>query len=160
MRVRWRIIAGTGVLALATTYFAGLAALGYGFNEDLRQGAFYHWLYAVPLLLGSIHLPNKTVWLIGLSVVYFAVQYLLLFFTISYGIFLLQRAVKRLRPTWSQGASDLSVWLLAGTVLVGAFNLVMQVPLWFAPLPATVALLICHPSKRQDSGCINAQHST
>jgi hypothetical protein len=160
MRVSWRIIAATSILALATPYVAGLAAMGYGFNEQARQGALYHWLYAVPLLLKSIISANETIWLIGLIVIY-AVQYLLLFLTVSYGIILLQRAVRRFRPMWPQDASNLFVWLLAGTALVVALNLVAQVALWFAPLPATVALLICHPSQRQDSlGSTNAQHGT
>jgi hypothetical protein len=158
MRAQWRIALATTVLALATPYAAGLAALGYGFNERERHGALYQWLYAGPLSLPPVVADQYAFWLPA-SIAIYAVQYACLFILIRYGIVLLQRTANALRPTWSQGARELIVWGLSGVALAIGFSL-LGMAVWFAPLPATILLLVCYPSRNERSVSAYAQHGT
>ena len=154
MRSNWRIVLATTVLALATPYAAGLMALGYGFNEHERHGALYQWLYAGPFLLPSALAERQSLW-----VIIYAVQYAVLFIVVRYGIVFLQRAVNAVRPRWPEGARELLVWALTGAALVAGLSL-LGMPIWFAPLPATILLLVCHPSRNQSLATTYADPGT
>jgi hypothetical protein len=158
MRGKWRIALATTVLALATPYAAGLMALGYGFNEHERHGALYQWLYAGPLSLQSALAERKAPWL-ATSVVIYAVQYLVLFILVRYGIVLLQRAVNAIKPSWPEGARALLVLALAAAALIAGLSL-LGMPMWFAPLPTIILLLICHPWGSQSSVATYAEPGT